>query len=162
NLGAITDSFGNAIVETNSLAVDPTDNTLYTAGFNEDAPIPTASVGIIGITNNTLLSSVGGGATTLSLNDAVSSPDLQVTPLNGAHLGDYNILATTISADGLTGYALNNNNGTLELYKFLRQPITGTLISFTKLGDVRTAAGSRITDLASLDLDSTGKLYSIG
>ena len=82
--------------------------------------------------------------------------------LNGAHLGDYNILATSIASDGLTGYALNNGGGTLEIYKFTRDPATGAVTSFVKLGDVRTGTGQRLADLSSLDLDANGVLRSIG
>ncbi len=84
--------------------------------------------------------------------------------------GSFNVVAMTISSDGLVGYAIVDNmadtpeNRGFYMYQINRDVTTGEVTSFTLVSNapLRDAAGQKVVDVNDIDMDSNSLLYIAG
>ena len=162
-LGQITDPLGNAITDSNALEMDAA-GTLYTIGFNTDAPVPVVSVG----------GTLGGqfdlvGLAALGTGDAVFAVDLN------AVTGSYELYAIVRDPD--TGQLAQpptliqqirdaGNAPIRNIHAVETHPVTGAILvvgtrdagpdmELFEVNSITAIAQSRGTLMADIDGDGT-------
>lgn len=131
-----------------------------------DGSTGSGTLTVLDVAGSTIATQLGIAGTDTDLDGDVQGTNIATLGLGGA----FDVVALTMSSDGLVGYAVVADDGntvtttddSLQLWRVNRDATTGGVSGFTLVGTLVDSNGNRILDVNDIDMDSAGNLFVVG